>query len=226
MALFGELFASAPKIPRFKPISIEGEQAGAIGQNIANLPGAEKLASSVNTFNQQQLESMLETAIPGYQAIKAKVGKNISSQLSGEIPQDVQDFIQRKAAAKSFSSGFGGSGMAANLTARDLGLTSLQLTQEGLDSATRWISSAAVAPRFDVSSMFITPQQRIGFAQQERDSAFQRKYLANLVESEYSLGSRMARFDETVMNLAMTFFGAGGGAGLINAPGIGASAAA
>ena len=48
------------------------------------------------------------------------------------------------------------------LQARDLGLTSLQMTQQGLSSAERWLATVrnTQAPMMDVTSMFISPSQK------------------------------------------------------------------
>lgn len=198
MALLGEFFRTEPKVPKFKPINIDAEQARAIGANATNLPASEAIASRVNAFNQSEYDKMLESTLPGYAGIKSRISKNISSQLAGEIPEDVSLAVQRNAASRSLYGGFSGSGMAKNLTARDLGLTSLDLTQQGLDSAQRWMSMAR-APQFDVSSMFISPQQRVQFQASERDSKFQRDYVANLTEAQYTFGSRMAAAEDSLL---------------------------
>lgn len=59
----------------------------------------------------------------------------ISQQLSGEIPQDVQDQVERISAEKSIKSGLGEGQAARNLTARDLGLTSLDIQDRGIKNA-------------------------------------------------------------------------------------------
>lgn len=59
----------------------------------------------------------------------------ISQQLAGEIPQDVQDQVERISAEKSIQSGLGQGQAARNLTARDLGLTSLDIQERGLKNA-------------------------------------------------------------------------------------------
>lgn len=198
MALIGEAFREVAKVPKFKPINIGAEQTAAIAGNMANLPASEAIATRVNAFNLSEYNKMLESALPGYAGIKSKISQNIQSQLAGEIPDDVAQAIQRRAASQAFSGGFAGSGMAHNLTARDLGLTSLGLTQQGLDSAQRWMTTAR-APQFDVTSMFISPQQRVEFQASERNSKFQRDYLANIATAQDSAGSRFAAADDTIM---------------------------
>jgi len=214
-----------PDVPRFKPINVQEEQQKAISGNIKALPELTELGSNVNAFNQQQLTDMLEKAMPGFSEMMKGGGEVINSMLRGEIPQDVSDAISRGTASKSMRGGFGGSQMASALTSRDLGLTSLSLTQQGLDAASRWMQSgraAATAPMFDVSSMFISPTFQAQFSQQERDMKFQRQWLANKISAMPS--PSMAAFGSTLDFLADTFIpiaagAAGGGGGMMGGGG-------
>lgn len=215
MDFFAGLAEGKPKIPAFTPIDVQKEQQRAVSGNLAVLPQAQSLASGINTFNQAELERMLTMMIPGYAKIRDKISQNIQGQLSGEIPLDVSNAVQRNSAVKSLYGGFGGTGAAKNLTARDLGLVSLDLTQKGLDSATRWINSAAKAPQFDVTSMFIAPGFQAQFAQQERDSRFQRDYASNLNDWQHSVGylwgQDMRNTGETIKQLLASYLGGGMG---------------
>lgn len=224
MALIGTAIAGAlgafgdkPKVPRFVPIDLAAEQAKTISQNAANLPGAEALASRVNLFNQSEYDKMLEASLPGYADIKGRVSKNIQSELAGEIPDDVAQAIQRRSASQSFNGGFAGSGMAKNLTARDLGLTSLNLTQQGLDSSLRWMSQAK-APQFDVTSMFISPVQRAAFSVNERDTKFNRDWLGAQIKAApdpfmAALGQAFIQDESSIMSMAGSVAGAASGGG-------------
>ena len=58
----------------------------------------------------------------------------ILSQLAGEIPDDVVAELERQAAEQSLGAGFQGEA-ATNLVARDLGLTSLDIQQQGIANA-------------------------------------------------------------------------------------------
>lgn len=135
------VFGRKPQVADYKPVDA-GEEAGrAVKANIANYDDIAKL---------------LEKILPGYKNIVGTESKNIQALLRGEIPQDVQDSIQRTSAFKSLSNGYGGSPMAHALTARDIGRTSLDLTQLGGNASQRWMGQVqnSVAP-FTVT----TPQQ-------------------------------------------------------------------
>jgi len=90
-------------------------------------------APQLNQFNMQQLSQMLtETMGPGW----TNIAPQISQLAQGNVPADVQNQIQRYGAQAALSSGIGGGGAGTlltgrNITARDLGLTSLDLMKEG-----------------------------------------------------------------------------------------------
>lgn len=211
MDFFAGLAEGKPTIPDFKPIDVQEQQKKATAGNLSSLPGLQNLASQVNTFNQAELERMLATMIPGYAKMRDTISGNIQSQLSGQIPKDVSDNIQRNSAVKSLYGGYSGTPMGRNLTARDLGLTSLQLTQAGLDAATRWIGSAAKAPQMDITGMFIDPKFQALFAQSERDSEFQRDYVSNMNDWQHSTGylwgQDMRNTGETIKSLLSSYLG-------------------
>lgn len=167
-------FGSKPNVPQLTPIDPNAIQAQTVAGNIANFGDISKLATSVNQFNQQQLNALIDQALPG---ARQQIAGNISSQLRGEVPADVQSAILRGTANRAVAGGFAGSGFAGNLNARSLGLTSLGLINQGLSSAESWLSRAT-APQMDASSMFFSPQQRLGFAQQQQGLQFQRDVMA------------------------------------------------
>jgi hypothetical protein len=180
------IMAQDPKVPAFKPVNTQREQAAAIAGNVANFSDISKLAGETNAFNQTQLNQMLEQGSPGYAALMGGIRDKASSFLSGEIPQDVQDQIGRNAAYKSLSGGYSGSGMARNLVARDLGLTSLDIIGKGIDAGTRWAATAraATADQFNPASMFITPEQRIQTKMFNTAGSFQRDWMKSQVDSQ------------------------------------------
>lgn len=157
---------------------------------------------------------MLERALPGYGKLRDKTTGVIGDWLAGKIPDDVSDEVMRRSAGRALYGGFGGSGMARNLTARDLGLTSLDLVGKGMDAASKWISNARSGiSQFDVSSMFIRPEFQAQFAAQERNSQFQRDYVENQWDFYDSWGQKLVRFENTVVQLASSIAGGmmGGG---------------
>jgi hypothetical protein len=193
MAVIGALLKKAiggygkkPKVPDYTPVDPTAEQASAIAGNLANLPEAQKLAEKSNLFNIGQLQKMLRSIMPGYDGIQAKQGQLVQDQLSGNIPKDVQDAVQRSAAAQALGGGYAGSGAHRNLVARDFGMTSYQMTQQGMDSATRWMAMSAQMAQplmMDATSMFLSPQQRIAYSFQNRENQFNTQWMKNQIKA-------------------------------------------
>jgi hypothetical protein len=182
-SLLGGLFGGKkPKVPELKPINFEQEQTNAIRQNIAALEPATKLAEKTTAAEQSLLETQLRRAIPGYDQLISQAGKNIGSALRGELSPEVSAQVQRSTAGRALAGGFGaGSGFGRSLTARDLGLTSMQLQNQGLAQAQNFIQQQrafGMAQPFSVSSMFITPAQRIGAIQQQQSAQYGRDLTA------------------------------------------------
>ena len=214
----GGMLQQAPEVPHFKPINTTKEQEKAVAGNIANFGKISELAGNANLFNQNELNKMLESAVPGYRDMVSSIGSRINGFLSGELPDDVMGNIGRSAAHKSLSGGYGGSGMARNLVARDLGLSTLDLIGKGIDAGSRWIATAranTVAPQFDVSSMFITPQQRIQTQMWNREGQWNRDWLSNQVEAQHDwrtvLGTAISQTDQQITNTAMSMVGSAAG---------------
>lgn len=145
------VFGTKPGVADYTPTDLGKEGAKAVQSNLANLP---------------DIQALLEKILPGYGEMISQGSKNTLSLLRGEIPQDVQAAIQRSSAFKSLQGGYGGSPMSRALTARDIGRTSLDLTQEGGNAAQRWagIAQGSVAP-FTIT----TPMQA---AQTERNNLY------------------------------------------------------
>jgi hypothetical protein len=102
-------------------------------------------APAINQANMTQLQSMLNQAFPGYQTLFNQAATNTGQLLQGQVPSDVQNQIQRFAAQQALGSGGYGAGpiapgaglggvaggTAGTIAARNLGLTSLGLQQQG-----------------------------------------------------------------------------------------------
>lgn len=213
-------FGKKPTIPDLPPIDINQVQQQAIAANQKALPGAQNLVSDVNAFNQSQLQQLMEKAFPG---ASTKIKDTINSMLAGEIPAEVSAQIQRSGAERAVAGGFQDTGFGRNLVARDLGLTSLQLTQQGISSAEKWLSMST-APMADVSAMFVSPQQRLAFTERERAAQYNRNLLANQVEAApdpatAALGQEIDRFFNTAAGAGMMAAGGAMGGGGMGAMG-------
>lgn len=221
MAIAGALIGSAigafgkkPEVPTLKDINVNQVQKDTVGGNLANFGDIAKLATSVNLFNQDQLNALIDRALPG---AREQIASNIGSQLRGEVPKDVANAITTYNASRGLGALTSGSGFQNSVTARDLGLTSLNLIDKGLSSAESWLQRAA-APQMDVTSMFFTPQQRLAFEQQQQGAQFQRDLMAAQVKAApdpatAALGKEIDRFFNTAASVGMMAAGGGMGGG-------------
>jgi len=176
-----------PVIPAFKPIDFAAEQKQAIKQNLGSLSSASELARKTTTADQSVLEEQLRRAIPGYDQLIAQAGSNIGASLRGEISPEISSQVQRSTAGRALAGGFGGaSGMGRSLTARDLGLTGMQIQNQGLQQAQSFIQQQrayGMVQPFSTSSMFITPAQRVGVLQQQQQAQYSRDLQAAQVSA-------------------------------------------
>lgn len=226
MAVLGTLLAGAvggfgkkPRIPDLPQISPEKVQAETIAANQAALPGAQQLATGINSFNVAQRLDFLTKALSfaGGPGALGQVQSNIGAQLRGEIPTDVASQIQRNSAGKALQGGFGGgSALGRNLTARDFGLTSMGIQQQGLSNLTSF-AGMADTPAFDYTSMFMSPQQRLEFAFKDRETKFNRELLHEQVSAapdpfRAALGQAFIEDEKAIMELVGNVAGFAGGA--------------
>lgn len=184
--LFG-VYGDKPVVPYFVPTDTGRSQKTAIGNNLGSFDMSSRLASKTNAFNQEEAQKAFNEFTGGQGAgMFSKANENIDDYLSGIVPDDVSSAINRSSAAKALGGGFGGSQMHGDLTARDLGLTSLDLQKFGVQALPGIISSqqsSRGARMMDPSSMFVTPTQQLGIDERYNDSLFDRNWMANQVEA-------------------------------------------
>lgn len=196
-----DIYGKKPIVPEFPDF---GEAvAGAVDSNIANLPRIEDLARRSTDL----YRSLLDQASPGATGLMDLGTANIKSMLEGELPKDVEERIRRYGAEAGVGSGTSGSEFSGNRTARDLGLTSLDLATRGLASAERWIAQAK-SNTFDFSKMFLGPEHAI----RQAEGTFQRDWLQAQVDAAPDPGARGA-FDSEMAFIGMVLSAYGGGAG-------------
>jgi hypothetical protein len=125
--------------PELKGLNIDWQEMG-------------KRAMEANAPYREQFQAMT----PGLEAgIKANLA-TAQQQIAGQLPRDVAQQIARSSAAAGLRGGYGAGGMGRNLTARDFGLSSLQLQQSGADLLAR---SSALAQQAMQAQSPISPTQ-------------------------------------------------------------------
>lgn len=214
------------KVPELPKVDLSQEQKLAISDNQAALPGAEKLASSVNAFNSAELNKLMSQAFPFFNQMLGKASANANSLLAGELPADVSRSVSQSAAAKALAGGYGGTGMGRALEARDIGRTSLSLQQQGLSNFGA-LSQAVqpVLPRpFDVTSMFMNPLQRATWTNEQNLQQFQRNWMQNQLDAQAdpwkkALGEGFNNLFSTAASIGTMGLGSGGFGGMFGGGG-------
>jgi hypothetical protein len=144
----------------------QGEAISAYQQNAA---GAKDVAGDVNQFAMDEQARLLEGSMPGWQNMQGQRMANAQSMLAGEIPQDVADAIYRGGANRAVAGGYGGSGRMKNLTARDFGLTSLDLMGRGQDFSQGIVGSTPLARLIGTDSILnVSGKDALGLRSGER----------------------------------------------------------
>jgi hypothetical protein len=216
LAALGDLLKDQPDIPKFKPISAADEQVRAIDANRGAIASIKALAKEVDSLTAEQFQARLSQLVPDSRDILSSTSRNIASMSRGEIPEDVASAVERRSAASAYAGGYSGSQRAGFLRTRDLGLTSLDLTQKGLDNATKWLQMVNTAsPQFDVTSMFLTPQQQLENTWKNTAAEMNNKWMRNQQEAEGSLGTifgnALNQTDSFIQQIAASAVGSAGG---------------
>ena len=217
MGFLSSLFGGTVSLPAWQNIAPSDAQASAIAGNISQLPQAEKLASGVDTFNEQQITQLLNNIMPGWSGMVGQAGKNIGAELQGQVPSDVQEALQTSAAAKALTggTGFGTGTIGGNNFVKSLGLTSLGLMNQGETSLQNWSSviDQMYAPgMFNVTSMFLSPQQEFqDLLQNEMGRVGQENMAAEMAAQPNPVFGGLLGLIAGGAKAGASFAGAGGG---------------
>lgn len=225
-AWIGDLFGAygdKPVVPYLVPTDTARSQKTAIGNNLGSFDMSSRLASKTNAFNQKEAQKAFNEFTGGQGAgMFSKANENIDDYLSGIVPDDVSSAINRGSAAKALGGGFGGSQMHGGLTARDLGLTSLDLQKFGVQALPGMISAqqgSRGAPMMNPTSMFTNPTQQLMIDDKYNDQQFNRTWMANQVEAmpdptSVAYAQGISSDVSGIMSALGSMAGGGGGGGM------------
>ena len=169
-------YGTKPSVPPFRKVDAGTEQREAVKANLAIMPDATKLVEQ----SQDSLQKVMEQAIPGYGQMVANSAKAIKSQLAGEMDVGTKKMLIDQAAAQAGDLGLAGTAFHRGLELRDLGLSSMEQTQRGLTNAMNFFNSVPTTD-VSVSSMFLTPAQRLMHETGERDTEWSRNWLSSQI---------------------------------------------
>jgi hypothetical protein len=183
------VFGKKPTVPQVTPTNLAQAQRQAVGENITAFPQIAQLGNLYTSYLRNQLPT-------GFGALGGQAVTGISNLLgnanqleAGQIPADVAAQVQRSDAYQSLMSGEAGSPMSRGLTARDLGLTSLQLMGQGAqlgaaagNAAQEW-QNISLQTAMNPSSMFVTPAQQAAITAQNNELKWQQQWLQNQINA-------------------------------------------
>lgn len=182
-------------LPGLKMGDVYGDVSGSQGQ-------AEGIESRRNEFNRAELRKMLGETIPGYEEGQAQRSQTALSLMRGEVPADVQEMIQRSAAARAVSGGYGGTPAGRNLVARDLGRTSLDMMNLGQQ---QFAGILGGTPRAEMANYMLTPSQLMSLRSQERTQKMGAMKNAAMAQGATEVGAK------ALSDIGGAMMGAGGG---------------
>lgn len=237
MGLFGDIaglvggltgaFGSKVQVPQIKGINADTVQQQTAQGNLNVLPQAQQLAGQINAFNAQQMQGLIDQLLPGFKSNLATAQASAGDLMAGKLPGDVVRSVTDLANARAVGGGYGGSGLQHNLTLRDLGLTSLQAQQMGLNQFGSILGMAqGITPNlYNFSTAFMTPGQRLQFEQQQQSLMYGRDLVAAqaaaapdpsmvaTIKYAGSLGDDVSSFGAGMLGGLMGGGGAKGGSG-------------
>ncbi len=184
----------------------------AVGEAEQLTPRTRELEAQRNAFNRAQLLESLGIQVPGYQEGQTQRTQNALALLRGELPPDVAAQVQRQSAGRALAGGYAGSQAARNLTARDLGRTSLALQQAGGQQFANILGTTPLAP---LANYEFTPQMIANIRADERakkQAALLGSY--NMASAGGVAGQGLSSLGSGLTNLGFSALGQGGfGAG-------------
>ena len=209
MSAFSDFFntpASAPTLANYVAPDFNTALSQYTNQQ-SQLPALQNFATAQNTGANQAYQQGLFNSMPGLQGNIQQFGTNTTSLLNGQIPQDVQTQVQNSSAYQALAGGFGGSGMAHALTARDLGQTSLSLQQQGASNLNQQFQMAGALNPSNVtpSSLFYSPQTILSSDQQA--DLINQQVNAQNQQIQYQNSLQRSPFDQLMTNNLATMMG-------------------
>jgi len=149
-----------------------------------------------------------------------------NSMLKGEIPSDVAEQISRNSISRNLSLGVGNSSFGRNLEARDFGLTSLDIMNQGFNRVGQEINFSKALTPDTVSDLLFNPSQilqrmdqeaivnhqvagqnqMIEFANNQRRSPFDQLVsgtIGSVVSAPFNMVSNAANLAGQIPNMAM-----------------------
>lgn len=135
--------------------------ATAIGSDIGNLGQINTLTLGTDATSAQGAALPYYMNLPNYGQNLSTASGNVTQELQGQLPKDVQNQIDQAAAARGIQTGQGAGSPntgAADLAA--LGLNSLNMQNLGMQGFGQLVQQTPTGAQFNPASMYVTPEQQ------------------------------------------------------------------
>lgn len=221
--ILSDIFGQKPQIAGFQDVILGDEQIRALLADLKAFPQIEQLGN----LWQNYMLAGIEHAVPGFGGLLSGITgttqeelKQAGDLMKGIIPEDVMSNTFRSGAMQNLLSGLGGSPIGSANQARQLGLTSLDMINQGANllgnASQRWgqLASFGQSTLAPIQQMLITPQQQA--AQTESNRLIQRQIQQERFNVAAAPDPVMKGLSDIVMYLTGQYLGhgMGGGGGL------------
>ena len=154
--ILSSLYGSKPATAN--PVNTAGQ---AIKGNTQNLAANSNLTLGSDAITAEGAALPFQMNLPDYNNMLTTATGNVSQELSGQEPQDVQNQLQQAAAERGVATGQGPNSPNANAAyLQALGLNSEQQIQTGQSGLGQLIGETPTGQSTNPSNMFVTPEQQ------------------------------------------------------------------
>lgn len=165
-SFFSDAFGTVPEAAVYQPVVAGDVQFATIQENLQNTPGADRAMVAANRLNEQNDIARMVVFDPAWYQNMHRASIQIKDLMEGKLPIDsVVDVLTDNAEQAALN---GRIGNTCKMTARDLGISRLQMQALGRLEMGRNIDRVhAASPQqrqVAIQDMFQTPQNRIGLA--------------------------------------------------------------
>lgn len=173
--IFGSKVDSSAAL--YDPVKLSESQGAAITGNLDNYGIAGRLSALTNDANMVGDLKRIRTLFPTFDQNLSQFTGLTSSLLAGQNPYGTEDALNIVSNRGSLAASMGTPGGSGPATNKDLGLTRLQLGQQGAGMFESFLKTAdAISPvnsQFRVQQSYLTPSERLDadIRQREADQA-------------------------------------------------------
>jgi hypothetical protein len=139
----------------------------AINENIGNFGATSQLTLGNDAISGAGAALPFQMNLPDYDSMLTQASTNTGQELSGQVPQDVQNLLSQQASERGISTGQApGSPNTEAAYLQALGLTSMGQQQQGQSNLSQLIGETPTGAGFNPSSMQVTPAEQQAADQQ------------------------------------------------------------